>query len=174
MLMLGSLEGEGEGQSVWHQPFVQPETISRQTSRCPITVQGKKKGKERNPTPFWVLFFRRKRVHPADAAFCSEESEGFQRAGGRSWSQISSMMMLSSRFCFSLYGKLEKRDRLSHVYKIQGSYFLFSAKNDPLGLEKKPSGLNRRDDINTKQLSVPIRTFVFSRTLVFIKENVTL
>lgn len=49
----------------------------------------------------------------------------------------------------------------------------FFAKNGPLGLEK-PSGLNRRDDINTNSSLSQYTPLYFSRTLVFIKENVTL
>lgn len=74
---------------------------------------------------------------------------------------------------FLLYGKLVKWDRLSHVYKIQGSYFLFFTKNDPLGLER-PSGLNRKSKwaisqkpgwYTYKQLSVPIRTLYLLRKM---------
>lgn len=31
--------------------------------------------------------------------------------------------------------KLMKQSRLSHMYEIQGSYFIFYTKNDPCGLE---------------------------------------
>lgn len=72
MLLLCSLKREREGQicsvtdsSASHQSgfffflfFLKQEMIRSQTSRCSITVWGKKKGKEKkNPTPFWVLFF---------------------------------------------------------------------------------------------------------------------
>lgn len=79
----------------------------------------------------------------------------------------------SQHFVFALWETSKKKDRLSHVYKIQGSYFLFFAKNDPLGLER-PSGLNRKSKwaisqkpgwYTYKQLSVPIRTLYLLRKM---------
>lgn len=72
---------------------------------------------------------------------CSKYSEGVPEGGRLLESDLSDDADLN--ILFLLYGKLVKQDRLSHVYKIQGSYFLFFAKNDPLGLER-PSGLNRK------------------------------
>lgn len=130
-----------------------------------------KKGKEGNPTPFWFLFFWRKRVHIVDVALCSKYSEGVPEGGHLLESDLFDDADLN--ILFLLYGKLVKQDRLSHVYKIQGSYFLFFAKNDPLGLER-PSGLNRKSKwaisqkpgwYTYKQLSVPIRTLYLLRKM---------
>lgn len=147
--------------------------IRSQTSRCSITVWGKKKGKEKKIQLLSGFCSFEGRGFPLQtllSALNTAFSKGIPEGRGQGWLLESDLIDDADRHVvFLLYGKLVKRDRLSHVYKIQGSYFLFFAKNGPLGLGK-PSGLNRRDDINTNSSLSQYAPLYFQELLYLLRK----
>lgn len=62
-------------------------------------------------------------------------SAGIGRDRGRFLGSELSTLWSQLHLWSLFYWKLVKPSRLSHTYEIQGNYFLFFRKNDPLGSE---------------------------------------
>lgn len=147
MLMLCPLKGKKKKNLSFNKLFCSvsmglwQEAIRSETSRCiqcyrSLKKEKKTKGGERQgEVHSWGFFF------PSNDGGCllggplcwdGATGQGHRRcleseASATLWSHLHLLSLF--------HWKLVKPSRLSHMYEIQGSYFLFFRKNDPFGLE---------------------------------------